>query len=93
QHHRIPFYIAAPVSTFDPETPDGDGIPLEQRSPDEITHIGGQRIVAEGAKVYNPAFDVTPNALLRGILTERGIVRPPYTEAISRLFGRLAASS
>ncbi len=90
-HHRIPFYIAAPLSTFDPDMPTGALIPIEERSAEEVTHIAGKRVVVEGARVFNPAFDVTPASLIQGIVTERGVLRPPFDEAIARTFGRPAA--
>ena len=74
--HNVPFYIAAPSSTFDRSLPDGAAIPIEQRAPEEITHLAGRRIAPEGVKVYNPAFDVTPARLIRGIIHERGIAAP-----------------
>jgi methylthioribose-1-phosphate isomerase len=77
-HHGIPFYIAVPVSTIDPRTPDGASIPIEYRSPTEITHIDGLQIAPTGAPALNPAFDVTPSALIGAIITERGVYRPPY---------------
>jgi methylthioribose-1-phosphate isomerase len=77
-YHGVPFYIAAPVSTIDPRTPDGASIPIEYRDPAEITHIDGLQIAPTGAPALNPAFDVTPAALIRAIITERGVFRPPY---------------
>src|SRR5213078_1255171 len=74
--HGIPFYVAAPSSTFDLSLPTGDRIPIEQRDPREITHGFGKATAPEGVKVYNPAFDVTPAALIAGIVTEKGLVRP-----------------
>lgn len=84
--HDVPFYVAAPLSTIDLHTPDGSGIPIEERSAKEVTHLGGTQLVPEGASVWNPAFDVTPHHLVAGIITERGIARAPYTEGLSRLF-------
>ena len=80
--HRIPFYVAAPSSTFDPDAPDGDAIPIEQRDPREITEGFGRRTVPEGVAVLNPAFDVTPADLITAIITEKGIIRNPRAEAI-----------
>ena len=77
-YHGVPFYIAAPVSTIDPRTPDGASIPIEYRDPAEITHIDGLQIAPTGAPTLNPAFDVTPAALIHAIITERGVFRPPY---------------
>jgi len=75
--HGIPFYVAAPSSTIDMQTPDGNGIPIEERSPTEVTCLhGDRRIAPEGIDVWNPAFDVTPAALITGIITERGIFSP-----------------
>lgn len=84
--HGIPFYIAAPLSTIDLKTPDGDAIPIEQRDHREVTHLGGQHIAPDGITVENPSFDVTPAALITGIITERGIARPPYLESLRALF-------
>jgi methylthioribose-1-phosphate isomerase len=86
REHRIPFYVAAPLSTIDLSTPDGDHIPIEERSAREVTHAGGSQLVPDGAHVWNPAFDVTPHALIAGIITERGIFRSPYTESLARAF-------
>ncbi len=86
--HNVPFYVAAPLSTIDLNTPDGDTIPIEQRNAREMTHIGSIRIAPEGAGIWNPAFDVTPHHLVSGIITERGIVRAPYTESLRKLFAR-----
>jgi methylthioribose-1-phosphate isomerase len=89
-HHGIPFYVAAPRSTFDFSIESGDQIPIEERSADEITSIAGRRIAPEGAVVYNPAFDVTPGRLITGFVTECGIISPPYAESIPDLeFRRL----
>src|SRR4051812_29785750 len=86
REHRIPFYVAAPLSTIDLSTPDGQHIPIEERSAREVTHAGGSQLVPDGAHVWNPAFDVTPSALIAGIITERGIFRLPYTESLARAF-------
>ena len=75
--HGIPFYVAAPVSTIDLETPTGEGIPIEERNPSEVTQVHGSRVIApDGVAVWNPAFDVTPANLIEGIITERGIFSP-----------------
>ena len=87
KEHGIPFYVAAPFSSIDLETPDGSKIPIEQRAAREVTHIGGTRIAPEGVKVENPAFDVTPNALIAAIITERGVARPPFAESLRKLAG------
>ena len=78
--HGIPFYVAAPSSTFDLGLADGDGIPIEQRDPREVTHGFGRQTAPDGVAVYNPAFDVTPAGLIAGLVTEKGIVQP-VTEA------------
>jgi methylthioribose-1-phosphate isomerase len=85
REHGIPFYVAAPVSTIDLATPDGSQIPIEERDAKEVTHLGPARLTPEGAKVRNPAFDVTPNKYVTAIITERGIVRPPYSESLANL--------
>ncbi|GAG53442.1 unnamed protein product, partial [marine sediment metagenome] len=85
--HGIPFYIAAPISTFDMSLGSGEEIPIEQRSPDEVTCGFGVRTAPEGVKVYNPAFDVTPASYICGIITERGIARPPYEDSLRKLSG------
>lgn len=82
KHHGIPFYIAAPSSTFDRNLADGSAIPIEQRDPREITEGMGRIIAPEGIDVYNPAFDVTPAELIAGIITEKGILQPVTTQAI-----------
>jgi methylthioribose-1-phosphate isomerase len=84
--HKIPFYVAAPLSTIDLQTADGAAIPIEQRSAREVTHLGPTRLAPEGASVWNPAFDVTPNHLVAGIITEKGIARSPYAESLAKLF-------
>lgn len=75
--HCVPFYIAAPSSSFDPAVADGDEIPIEEREPEEITVLGGQRMAPAGAEAYNPAFDVTPASMITGFITERGVLSPP----------------
>jgi methylthioribose-1-phosphate isomerase len=85
--HNIPFYVAAPSSTFDLTLPSGDNIPIEQRSPDEITTAFGKRTAPEGIDVYNPAFDVTPARYIRAIITERGLVAPSRA-AIATVLGK-----
>jgi len=89
--HGIPFYVAAPFSTIDLDTPDGSKIPIEQRSPREITHIAGKQLTPEGVEIENPAFDVTPAKYVTAIVTERGIVRAPYLEALRQLAGEEVA--
>ena len=85
KEHGIPFYVAAPWSTVDLATPDGSGIPIEQRSATEVTHFSGKRIAPEGIRVENPAFDVTPNKYVAAIITERGVARAPYGESLKKL--------
>ena len=80
--HGIPFYVAAPSSTFDRELPTGDKIPIEQRDPREISHGFGRQTVPDGVQVYNPAFDVTPARLIQGILTEKGLIQPVNADQI-----------
>ncbi len=84
--HGVPFYVAAPLSTIDLETPNGQAIPIEQRDPREVTHIGPTRLTPEGASVLNPAFDVTPHDLIAGIITERGICRAPFADSLRAVF-------
>ena len=86
KYHNIPFYIAAPLSTIDTSIKSGDEIPIEERSAEEVTHINGQRICAEGVNIINPGFDVTPNELITGIITEKGIIKPDYKQSIAALF-------
>jgi methylthioribose-1-phosphate isomerase len=88
REHQIPFYVAAPLSTIDLNTSDGQQIPIEERPAREVTHLRGTQLTPNGASVWNPAFDVTPNALIAGIITERGILRPPYIESLAAAFGR-----
>ena len=78
KEHGIPLYIAAPSSTVDPATPDGNAIPIEERDPEEVTAWGGSRAAPEGITVFNPAFDVTPARYITAIITEAGIAHPPY---------------
>ena len=87
RHHDIPFYVAAPLSTLDLSIPDGSHIPIEQRTPTEVTHIGGTRIVPEGVAVFNPAFDVTPNEFVTAIVTEAGVACAPYLDSLAKLAG------
>jgi methylthioribose-1-phosphate isomerase len=91
KEHGIPFYVAAPISTVDLETPDGSKIPIEQRNAREVTHIGGRQMVPDGVEVENPAFDVTPAKYVTAIVTERGIAEAPYGESLARLAGEAAA--
>jgi methylthioribose-1-phosphate isomerase len=82
QAHGIPFYVAAPSSTFDLSLATGDAIPIERRDPREITHGFGRQTAPDGVKVYNPAFDVTPARLIAGIVTEKGVIRPVNAASI-----------
>lgn len=84
KHHNVPFYIAAPLSTFDPRISSGSDIPIEERDGTEITTHEGKVGTVQGATVYNPAFDVTPAELIAGIITEAGILRPPYAKSIAQ---------
>jgi methylthioribose-1-phosphate isomerase len=86
REHQIPFYVAAPLSTIDLNTPDGSHIPIEERHEREVTHVKSTQLAPVGARVWNPAFDVTPHRFIAGIITERGIFRPPYTESLKRAF-------
>jgi len=85
KEHNIPFYVAAPVSTFDFTMESGLSIPIEERDASEVTHFAGIRTAPEGVEVFNPAFDVTPSALITAIITEYGVLRGPYSEAIAQL--------
>jgi len=85
--HGIPFYVAAPTSTFDLALPDGSEIPIEQRDPREITHGFGRQTAPDGIDVYNPAFDVTPARLIRAIVCERGVIEPVDRERIAAMVG------
>lgn len=86
REHQIPFYVAAPLSTIDLNTPDGSHIPIEERNVREVTHVGSSQLAPVGALIWNPAFDVTPHHLIAGIITERGIFRAPYSESLRRAF-------
>jgi methylthioribose-1-phosphate isomerase len=88
KENGIPFYVAAPVSTFDLAMPSGDDIPIEERPPQEVTHHGGRMLAPEGVSVRNPAFDVTPHRYVTAIVCERGIARPPYGDSLARLASR-----
>jgi len=85
QASSVPFYVAAPTSTIDLRARSGSEIPIEQRSPLEVTHLAGARIAAEGVEVYNPAFDVTPARYISAIVTERGVARAPFEQSLSNL--------
>jgi methylthioribose-1-phosphate isomerase len=77
-HHRVPFYVAAPFSTIDPSLASGALIPIEERDASEVRRVGGQQTAPSASPVFNPAFDVTPAELIAAIVTERGVMRPPY---------------
>ncbi len=88
RHYHVPFYVAAPVSTFDAGIATGAEIPIEQRGADEVTSLFFKESLAvEGVHVYNPAFDVTPHELISGIITEKGIIRPPFDKNIAGMLG------
>jgi methylthioribose-1-phosphate isomerase len=91
KENNVPFYIAAPISTFDLSIPDGEHIPIEERSAEEVTHIQGVRI-APDVHAAHPAFDVTPNRYIRAIFTERGVATAPYTESLKKLAAAPAVS-
>jgi len=82
KENNVPFYIAAPISTFDLSIPSGEQIPIEERAAAEVTHIRGVRIAPEGVAAAHPAFDVTPNRYIAAIFTERGVAKAPYTESL-----------
>ncbi len=86
KEHGIPFYVAAPLSTVDLNTPDGSRIPIEERNEREVTHVGSNRLTPDGAQIRNPAFDVTPAQYVTAIITERGIARAPFAESLAQLF-------
>jgi methylthioribose-1-phosphate isomerase len=91
KENNVPFYIAAPVSTFDLSIPDGDHIPIEERAAAEVTHIQGVRI-APDVPAAHPAFDVTPARYINAIFTERGVAKPPYTQSLASLATEKALS-
>ena len=87
KEHGVPFYVAAPVSTFDMSLATGDEIPIEERDPKEVTHGFGRQTAPDGIKVYNPAFDVSPAANIAAIITEKGIIENPNTERVAQVVG------
>lgn len=87
RYHGIPFYTALPSSTIDLSIEDGSGIPIEERPGGEVTHLSGVQTAPEQVHTWNPAFDVTPHQLLTGIITERGVIYPPFKENLAKLFG------
>jgi methylthioribose-1-phosphate isomerase len=91
--HGLPFYVAAPLSTVDLATPEGTVIPIEERSPDEVTMLAGTRVAAPGIAVRNPAFDVTPHRLITAIVTDAGVLRPPYTVTLRGALDGAAAGA
>ena len=87
KHYHIPFYVLGPTTTIDPHCPDGASIAIEERSPEEVTEMWySHRMAPEGVNIYNPSFDVTPNSLITAIITERGIIHPPFVENLTSLF-------
>ncbi len=86
KENGIPFYVAAPTSTIDLTLKSGEGIPIEERNPEEVTHIGGISLAPKGVKASNPAFDVTPHRYITAIITEKGIVREPYIDSLKSLY-------
>jgi methylthioribose-1-phosphate isomerase len=88
RHHRLPFYVAAPISTIDLVTATGEDIAIERRDPDEVSQAFGTRIAPEGTWAVNPAFDVTPAKLITAIITDRGVAAHPYRTSLRRLAGR-----
>jgi methylthioribose-1-phosphate isomerase len=91
KEHGIPFYVAAPWSTIDLSTKDGDAIPIEERNPREVTHVGSNQLAPEGAHIRNPSFDVTPAKYITAIITERGIYRAPFEESLKSETGTRSA--
>ncbi len=85
ERHGVPFYVAAPLSSIDLDCPDGKAIPIEERAGRELTEFAGKQIAPRGVETFNPAFDVTPAALVTAIITERGVAHPPYRESLSTL--------
>ena len=88
-HHAIPFYVAAPLSTFDREIETGDEIPIEERGDEEVCAVQGYRMAPSGVRARNPAFDVTPHHHIMAFVTDGGIVRPPFDEHLKKVFGEL----
>ena len=90
KENNIPFYVAAPLSTFDLKINSGNEIPIEERDEKEVTQINGKSICASGVKVRNPAFDVTPAKYIAGIVTEKGVLKPDYLSSIKEVFNQKA---
>jgi methylthioribose-1-phosphate isomerase len=86
KENKVPFYVAAPLSTIDLATPTGSEIPIEERPPTEVTHIRGKQITPDKVRVLHPAFDITPNRYIRAIITEAGLAEKPYKSGIKALF-------
>jgi len=93
KENKVPFYIAAPISTFDLAIPSGEQIPIEERTAAEVTHIQGVRIAPAGVAAAHPAFDVTPHRYIAAIFTERGVAKAPYTESLAKLAGAVPAKA
>jgi methylthioribose-1-phosphate isomerase len=93
KEHGIPFYVAAPFNTIDPQTASGDLIPIEQRAAREVTHVNGIQVTPDGVHIENPAFDVTPAKYITAIITERGVLRAPFTESIKKMAAETPATS
>ena len=91
KRHGVPFYVAAPTSTIDPDTPDGAGIPIEERATDEVTEVFGTRIAPQPTEALNYAFDVTPAELITAIITEAGVLEPPFFDSIGRALRSVGA--
>jgi methylthioribose-1-phosphate isomerase len=92
RHHDVPFYVAAPISTVDLDTPTGGDIPIEEREAEEVTSPMGFDLAEPGTPVANPAFDVTPAELVSAIVTDRGVIRQPYGAGLRELVGRKGAA-
>jgi methylthioribose-1-phosphate isomerase len=90
RYHGIPFYVAAPRSTFDLSLGSGENIPIEERGPEEVTSFGGQHVAPVRTAAYNPAFDITPNDLISAFITEHGILHPPFADSLQTLAGKVA---
>lgn len=88
KYHRVPFYVVAPSSSLDLRLKSGKDIPIEQRDPQEVRQVYGKPVAPKQVKVYNPAFDVTPQHLISAIITEKGIMRAPYATALRKLHGK-----
>jgi methylthioribose-1-phosphate isomerase len=93
REHGIPFYVAAPRTTFDFDTPTGAGIPIEERPPEEVTHGFGAATAPAGVKVFSPAFDVTPHRYIAGFFTDAGLLGPPYGTSLEVLKEKIPAAT